>query len=149
MVRWGLIPSWAEDPKIGHRLINARSETVAEKPSFRAAFRRRRCLIPVDGYYEWQKTAAGKQPFLILLPSKGPFAIAGLWESWHAPDGSTLETCTLLTTAANERLREIHDRMPVILDQESRRAWLDPDSPSPPCRNCCDQPTTTPSRPTP
>lgn len=131
LTRWGLVPSWAEDSKIGTRLINARSETVAEKPSFRAAFRRRRCLIPADGYYEWQKTAAGKRPFLIRLSSKGLLAFAGLWETWPSPDGSALETCTLLTTAANEQLRPIHDRMPVILDGDARRVWLDPDSPSP------------------
>jgi putative SOS response-associated peptidase YedK len=132
LARWGLVPSWADDLKIGQRMINARSETVAEKPSFRAAFRRRRCLIPADGYYEWQTTAAGpKRPFYIHRADERPLAIAGLWESWQAPDGTNLETCTLLTTAANDRLRPIHDRMPVFLDELSRRVWLDPDSPSP------------------
>jgi putative SOS response-associated peptidase YedK len=130
--RWGLVPSWADDVKIGQRMINARSETVADKPSFRAAFRRRRCLVPADGYYEWQSSSAGpKRPFYIRRNDQRPLAIAGLWESWQAPDGTPLETCTLLTTAANDRLRPIHDRMPVFLDEPARRLWLDPDSPSP------------------
>lgn len=130
--RWGLVPSWADDVKIGQRMINARSETVADKPSFRAAFRRRRCLVPTDGYYEWQASSAGpKRPFYIRRADQQPLAIAGLWESWQAPDGTPLETCTLLTTAANDRLRPIHDRMPVFLDAPARRLWLDPNSPSP------------------
>jgi putative SOS response-associated peptidase YedK len=131
IVRWGLVPSWAEDLKMGSRLINARSETVAEKPSFRAAFRRRRCLIPLDGYYEWRKTTEGKIPYLIQLPGAALLAAAGLWESWQAPDGSQVETCTLLTTSANAQLAVIHDRMPVFLDAEGRRTWLAPDSPTP------------------
>jgi putative SOS response-associated peptidase YedK len=134
LARWGLVPSWADDVKIGQRMINARSETVADKPSFRSAFRRRRCLIPADGYYEWQQPAAGgsgKRPFYIRRVDQRPLAIAGLWESWQAPDGTPLETCTLLTTAANDRLRTIHDRMPVFLDEPSRHLWLDPETPSP------------------
>jgi putative SOS response-associated peptidase YedK len=132
LARWGLVPSWADDVKIGQRMINARSETVAEKPSFRSAFRRRRCLVPADGYYEWQAATAGpKRPFYIHRVDDRPLAIAGLWECWQAPDGTQLETCTLLTTAANDRLRPIHDRMPVFLDEPSRHVWLDPHSPSP------------------
>jgi len=132
LARWGLVPSWADDVKIGQRMINARSETVAEKPSFRAAFRRRRCLIPIDGYYEWQVSPTdGKRPFYIRRFDQRPLAIAGLWESWQSPDGTPLETCTLLTTAANDRLRPIHDRMPVFLDEPSRQLWLDPETPAP------------------
>ncbi|HEY8156962.1 MAG TPA: SOS response-associated peptidase [Myxococcota bacterium] len=125
--RWGLIPAWAKDPKIGHRMINARFETAAEKPSFRSAFRKRRCLIPADGFYEWAaRTGAARQPFHIALPGRPCFAIAGLWESWRDPQGAPLETCTLLTTSANATLRAVHDRMPVILDPADYAAWLDP-----------------------
>ncbi len=131
VVRWGLIPSWASDPKIGQRMINARSETVADKPAFRAAFRRRRCLVPADGYYEWQKTPAGKQPFLIHDPTGHLLALAGLWETWQAPDGSLVESCALLTTSANPALEAIHDRMPVLLAAGQRDQWLDPATPSP------------------
>jgi len=123
-VHWGLIPSWSKDPSIGARMINARSETVAEKPSFRAAFRRRRCLVPADGFYEWQKAGKGKQPFYITLRDGDPFAIAGLWEYWEGADGSALESCTLLTTEPNEKLAEIHNRMPVILHAEDYDEWL-------------------------
>lgn len=129
--RWGLVPSWADNLKMGHRMINARCETVAEKPSFRAAFRRRRCLVPLDGYYEWRKSSAGKIPYLIQRPDAALFAAAGLWEAWQAPDGSQVETCTILTTSANSQLAFIHDRMPVLLDADARRTWLDPASPSP------------------
>jgi putative SOS response-associated peptidase YedK len=125
--RWGLIPAWAKDPKIGNRMINARLETAAQKPSFRAAFRKRRCLVPADGFYEWAvRAGAAKQPFHIALPARRCFAIAGLWESWRDPEGASLESCTLLTTAANAKLREVHDRMPVILDPGDYDAWLDP-----------------------
>ncbi len=128
MRRWGLIPSWAREPGIGSRMINARAETVAEKPSFRSAFRRRRCLVPADGFYEWQKTPGGaKQPFHIHLEDDAPFAIAGLWERWQPPDGEAIESCTLITTGANELLRPIHDRMPVILAPADYDAWLDPE----------------------
>ncbi|MBN1148719.1 MAG: SOS response-associated peptidase [Anaerolineales bacterium] len=130
---WGLIPSWAKDPKIGNQLINARAETVAEKPSFRAAFRRRRCLILADGFYEWKKEAGQKTktPLLIRLKSGGPFAMAGLWESWHAPDGSNILSCTILTTQPNDLVKEIHNRMPVILPLESYPLWLDPGEAAP------------------
>jgi putative SOS response-associated peptidase YedK len=127
LMRWGLIPSWAKDPAIGSRMINARAETVATKPSFRAAFKRRRCLIPADGFYEWQKRdGRTKQPFYIGLKDEQPFAFAGLWESWTAADGSEIESCTVITTAANDLLRELHDRMPVILDEDDYPRWLDP-----------------------
>jgi putative SOS response-associated peptidase YedK len=125
-LRWGLVPSWAKDPSIGNRLINARAETVAEKPAYRAALARRRCLIVADGFYEWQKSGRTKQPYWIHLHDDHPFAIAGLWESWQGPDAAPLETCTLLTTDANELMRPIHDRMPVILPPSAYASWLDP-----------------------
>lgn len=125
-LQWGLIPYWAKDPKIGSRLINARSETVAEKPSFRAAFKRRRCLVLADGFYEWQKLNGKKQPTFIHLSEKKPFALAGLWESWHSPDGGIIDTCTLLTTTPNKLMKPIHNRMPVILESEDYNTWLFP-----------------------
>jgi putative SOS response-associated peptidase YedK len=128
-LRWGLIPSWASDPAIGNRLINARSETVADKPSFRSAFKQRRCLIPASGFYEWQKTSArSKQPYCIRPRDGGLFALAGLWERWHDPQGEAVQTCTILTTEANELMRTLHDRMPVILDPSADALWLDPRS---------------------
>ncbi len=125
-LRWGLIPSWAKDPAIGNRMINARSETAAEKPSFRTAMRRRRCLIAADGFYEWQRTGGRKQPYFIRMKDDRPFAFAGLWESWTSPDGSEVFSCTILTTGPNELMRPIHDRMPVILAREDYDRWLDP-----------------------
>lgn len=126
-LHWGLVPFWADDPKIGSRMINARSETVATKPAFRAAFKRRRCLIPVDGFYEWKKTdAKNKQPFHIEMRDKQPFAFAGLWETWEKDGASLLESCTILTTEPNELMAEIHNRMPVILEPEDYGRWLDP-----------------------
>lgn len=126
--RWGLIPSWAKDPKIGNRMINARSETLAEKPSFRVAYRRRRCLILADGFYEWRKEPGrkAKTPMYIRLESSEPFAFAGLWEAWRAPDDQTILSCTIITTAPNELVKEIHNRMPVILDPAAYDLWLDP-----------------------
>lgn len=127
-LRWGLIPSWAKDPAIGNRMINARSETIAEKPSFRTAFRRRRCLIPADGFYEWKQVNGRKQPVRIVRRDRGVFAFAGLWESWRPPGGDDEEvvyTCTIITTNANETLRPIHHRMPVILPPEAYDLWLD------------------------
>jgi putative SOS response-associated peptidase YedK len=126
-LRWGLIPPWARDPAIGGRLINARSETAADKPSFRSAFRRRRCLVPADGFYEWRAVQQVKQPYHLHAADGGPFAIAGLWERWSAPDGLDVETCTLLTTAANEAVAALHDRMPVIMAPPDFDRWLDPD----------------------
>ncbi|MBK8986649.1 MAG: SOS response-associated peptidase [Chloroflexi bacterium] len=126
LFHWGLIPSWAKDLKMGARLINARSETVAEKPAFRAAFKRRRCLVLADGFYEWQKLERGKQPMFIHLQEERPFALAGLWEIWQGGDGSELESCTILTTTPNELMAPIHDRMPVILDPADYDDWLYP-----------------------
>jgi len=126
LLRWGLIPSWAKDPKIGHQCINAKAETVAEKPSFRAAFKARRCLVIATGFYEWQVQGPRKQPMWIGLKSHRPFAFAGLWEQWHPPEGADIESCTILTTDPNELLRPIHNRMPVILAPSTYDQWLDP-----------------------
>lgn len=123
---WGLIPSWSKDMKFGSRMINARSETVAEKPSFRAAFKRRRCIIPADGFYEWQKLDGGKQPMFIYGADKVPLAFAGLWEFWQSPTGDAIQSCTILTTKPNELMAQIHDRMPVILEPEDFQMWLEP-----------------------
>jgi putative SOS response-associated peptidase YedK len=126
-MRWGLVPSWSKDARGGARMINARAETVLERPAFRNAMRRRRCLIPADGFYEWQaRAAAPKQPYRITLQGERPFAFAGLWERWKgAPDGRPLTSCTIITTAPNPLLAPIHDRMPVILDEADHPAWLD------------------------
>lgn len=121
---WGLVPSWSKDPTIGSRMINARSETAPEKPSFRAAFRRRRCLIPADGFYEWQKQGNRKQPYLITMEHDAPFAFAGLWEYWEGADGSALETSTILTTEPNAVMAPLHNRMPVIIEPEDYELWL-------------------------
>lgn len=125
-LRWGLIPSWSKDAQIGNRLINARIETLAEKPSFRNALKKRRCLVPADGYYEWKKTPRGKQPMRITPAEGGVVAFAGLWETWKPPDGEPIRSFTIVTTAAAESVREIHDRMPVILDAAMEDRWLDP-----------------------
>jgi putative SOS response-associated peptidase YedK len=130
-LRWGLIPSWADDPKIGYRLINARAETAADKPAFRSAFRHRRCLVPADGFYEWRPVNGKKQPYYICRRDGGPFAFAGLWEQWQGADGEVIESCTLLTTPANDLVRPIHERMPVILKPEAYAPWLDPHSHQP------------------
>lgn len=124
-LRWGLVPGWAADPGIGNRMINARSETVETKPAFRAAFRGRRCLLPADGFYEWKKEGARKQPFHIRRRDEAPFAFAGLWEYWER-DGEIIESGTILTTEANGTMRPLHERMPVILDPADYAAWLDP-----------------------
>jgi putative SOS response-associated peptidase YedK len=124
-LRWGLVPSWAKDPKIGSRWINARAETVAEKPAFRSVLRRR-CLVAADGFYEWQPAGRTKQPYFIHLRDDHPFAFAGLWDAWKGPDAATLETCTILTTDSNDLIRPIHDRMPVILSDRDYASWLDP-----------------------
>jgi putative SOS response-associated peptidase YedK len=124
---WGLIPSWADDPKIGVRMINARSETVAEKPSFRNAFKRRRCLIVADGFYEWQRLDGQKQPFYFQVHEGNEiFAFAGLWEYWASSTGEEITSCSILTTEANDLMRPIHDRMPVILHATDYDRWLDP-----------------------
>lgn len=127
LLRWGLIPAWSKDSSIGARLINARAETVAEKPAFRNAFKKRRCLVVADGFYEWQRLAGKKQPYYFHLSQKQPFAFAGLWEHWQDKDGTEIQSCTILTTEANELLSPIHDRMPVILPPQAYDQWLDPD----------------------
>jgi putative SOS response-associated peptidase YedK len=124
MLRWGLIPHWSKDMRIGYKMINARAETLAQKPSFRAAFKKRRCLVIADGFYEWAHSGKTKQPMYVSLKNGSVFAFAGLWESWHSPEGSTVESCTIITTSANELLYEIHDRMPVILRPEQYATWL-------------------------
>jgi len=130
-LRWGLIPFWAKEPSIGSRLINARAEGLVDKPAFRAAFRRRRCLVPADGFFEWRALAGRrKQPYYVRLASGEPFAMAGLWEQWRAPAGDTIATFTVVTTAANEALRAIHDRMPVIVASADYDEWLSSSNPS-------------------
>lgn len=125
--RWGLIPHWAKDPKIAQKLINARAETLFEKPSFRDAVTRRRCLIIADGFYEWRQTPQGKKtPVYVRLKSREPFGFAGLWETWQSPDGQTLKTCTIVTTEPNELIKPIHNRMPVIVPKEYEGLWIDP-----------------------
>ena len=130
MLTWGLVPFWAKDRSIGQRLSNARAESVHEKPAFRAAFQKRRCLIPADGFYEWQAVtgSARKQPWFVHRPDEGVFALAGLWERWQPPAGDVLESCTVLTTAANALMAPIHERMPVIIDAARRAEWLSPET---------------------
>jgi putative SOS response-associated peptidase YedK len=137
LLRWGLVPSWADDLKIGSRMINARAETVAEKPAFRSAFKRRRCLVLADGFYEWKKLGRAKQPYLIGMEDGRPFAFAGLWETWSKADSPErsgqspnlpVESCTIITTTANRLMSELHDRMPAILAPNDYERWLDPDN---------------------
>lgn len=125
---WGLIPSWAKDPSIGSRLINARAEGLAEKPSFRGSFKYKRCLIPADGFYEWkaQPGTKTKVPYFIFLEDQRPFAFAGLWDEWYSPEGGSVRSATIITTAPNELMTPIHNRMPVILEPEDYARWLDP-----------------------
>jgi putative SOS response-associated peptidase YedK len=126
MLHWGLVPKWAKERAIGNRMINARSETLAEKPSFREAFKKRRCLVLADGWYEWQVAAGGKQPWFIRRKDSRPFAFAGLWERWKDPAvGSTLESCTIVTTDAAESIKKIHERMPVVLEESDWDRWMD------------------------
>lgn len=125
--QWGLIPSWAKDTSIGSKMINARAESVAEKPAFRSAFKRRRCILPSDGFYEWQDRGGKKVPLFIHLEDRELFGLAGLWEVWHSPDGGELRTCTIVTTDANSFMQPIHNRMPVILHKEDYGLWLSPD----------------------
>jgi putative SOS response-associated peptidase YedK len=124
-MHWGLVPSWAKDRWAGSRMINARAETIAQKPAYRAAFRRRRCLVLADGFYEWQRLDGKKRPYFIHLRSDRPFAFAGLWEHWQGPE-EELQSCALVTTEANDLMRPIHDRMPVILPEADYARWLDP-----------------------
>lgn len=127
VLRWGLVPSWAKDPAAGMKMINARVETVAEKPAFRKPFRRQRCLVLADGFYEWQRLGRIKQPYYIRMTDERPFAFAGLWDHWVGKDGVAIESCALLTTDANEVMTPIHNRMPVILQQNDYDQWLDPE----------------------
>ena len=128
LLRWGLVPFWAKDASIGNRMINARSETAAEKPAYRAAYRHRRCIVPADGFYEWRRTGESKTPYFISLASGEPFALAGLWERWvDKGSGEELQSATLLTTAANEFMSRLHERMPVILDPAAATEWLSGD----------------------
>ncbi|WP_217592365.1 SOS response-associated peptidase [Cohnella sp. GbtcB17] len=125
LLKWGLVPPWAEDPKVGGKMLNARVETVAERPAFREALRRKRCLVPADGYYEWRQTADGKRPMRIRRKDRTLFSMAAIYESWTGPDGSKLSTCAILTAPAQGHLADIHDRVPIILDRRSEAAWLD------------------------
>lgn len=125
-LRWGLVPPWADDVNIGYKLINARGETLAEKNAFKHAFRRRRCVLPADGFYEWLATPEGKQPYYITLEDGQPFGLAGLWEHWQDPHGNELESCTIITTRPNRLVSKLHDRMPVILPEAALRQWVDP-----------------------
>lgn len=125
LLRWGLVPFWAKDPSIGSQMINARAETLAEKPSFRNALKKRRCLVLADGFYEWKKTPTGKIPMRVALTSGDPFAFAGLWEIWDSPEGDKLRTFTIVTTSPNELVEPIHNRMPVILRPEHEALWMD------------------------
>lgn len=125
-LHWGLIPSWSKDPSIGSRMINARAETLSEKPSFRSAFRSRRCLIPTDGFYEWKKTGSKKQPFYIRMKDESVFAFAGLWEHFNGPDGTIIDSCTIITTEPNALMADLHHRMPVILSRDQYDDWLNP-----------------------
>lgn len=128
-LQWGLVPSWAKDPKIGSRMINARGETVAEKPSFRGAFKYRRCIIPCSGYYEWRKGGEdGKEkiPTYLYMKDEALFGMAGLWEEWNGPDGEVLHTCSIITVEASEFVSAVHHRMPVVLEGEDEARWLDP-----------------------
>lgn len=125
-LRWGLVPSWAKEPSVGNRMINARAETVGANPAFRSPFRRRRCLIPADGFFEWQRLERGKQPFHFRMRDGLPFAFAGLWDLWEGKHGSVIESCTLITTQPNDLVRPVHDRMPVIVEPKHYELWLDP-----------------------
>ena len=125
MMRWGLIPYWAKDPAVGNRMINARAETLAERPAFRRALERRRCLIPADGFYEWRRDGTKRVPIYVSFKSREPFGMAGLWEVWKAPTGEWVHSCTIVTTTPNALLEPIHDRMPVILPREAEEHWLE------------------------
>ena len=126
-MRWGLIPSWAKSASVGNRMINARAESLAERPSFRTGFQRRRCLVLADGFYEWERKGSSRRPMRIVMASGEPFAFAGLWDAWRDPKGEVVRSCTIITTGANDLLGPIHDRMPVILPRELESLWLDHD----------------------
>ena len=127
-LRWGLVPGWSKGPDNRYSMINARAETVASKPAYRNAFKHKRCLIPAEGFYEWKAQSGGKMPYLIRRKDSAPFAMAGLWERWHAEGGESLESCAIIVTDANHLVRGIHDRMPVILPRGDYQAWLDADN---------------------
>lgn len=126
---WGLVPRWAQDVRVGNRMINARAESLREKPAFRNAYRYRRCIVPVSGFYEWKKVGRAKQPYFVRPADNLPMGLAGLWETWSSPDGSELETCTIITTDANAVIHPLHSRMAVVLPPEAYEAWLNPDTP--------------------
>lgn len=130
LFRWGLIPGWAKDPKIGYKMFNARAETIADKPSFRVSFQKRRCLILADGFYEWKKEGNKKVPYLFSLGSRKPFTFAGLWDSWKNVDGQEIRSCTIITTSPNALVNQYHDRMPVILEESVRWHWLEGGDPN-------------------
>lgn len=125
-MRWGLIPHWADDPSIGNRMINARAETVADKPAFRDPFRCNRCLVVADGFYEWKRLNGAKQPYYVFRADRRPLTLAGLWDTWRPPDGEPVTSCTIVTTEPNELVEELHDRMPVVLPEDAWERWLDP-----------------------
>jgi len=126
LVKWGLVPYWSKDASTGQKMINARAESAAQKPAFRSAFKFKRCLVLADGFYQWKKGKVGKQPYLFKMADGSPFAFAGLWERWTSPEREVIESCALLTTEANEIMKPIHDRMPVILHPKNFDVWLDP-----------------------
>ncbi len=127
LVRWGLLPSWVKDPQTFTLLINARAETINDKPAFRSAMKRRRCLVPADGFYEWKAEGGRKRPYFVRLKSGGPFAFAGLWETWIGPNGEEMDSAVIVTAPANRLLAPVHERMPVILEPEQHAQWLDSD----------------------
>jgi putative SOS response-associated peptidase YedK len=131
LCRWGLIPHWSKDAGIGSRMINARAETLSEKPSFKGPLKKNRCLVVADGFYEWKKTDSGKIPVYITLKNEKPFGFAGLYSDWRHPEGNTIRTCTIVTTEPNDLLRPIHNRMPVIIKPDERDQWLDPEEQDP------------------
>jgi len=131
VLRWGLVPSWSKDAKGGARMINARMESVTEKPAFRTAYAKRRCLVPADGYYEWKLEGTGKQPYYLTSQDRAPLAMAGLYEHWKSPEGEWLSTCTIITTSAPDELGEIHDRTPLLVPRAAWATWLDPTLPDP------------------
>ncbi|MCU1285310.1 MAG: hypothetical protein JWO13_1660 [Acidobacteriales bacterium] len=125
-LRWGLVPFWAKDLAIGYKMINARSETGLDKPAYRDSFKKRRCLIPADGFYEWKKVGKEKHPYNFGMADDSVFAFAGIWDTWKSPDGTSVESCSILTTTPNALVQDVHDRMPVILDRDDYEQWLDP-----------------------
>jgi len=130
MLRWGLVPAWAKEEKLGYKMINARAEGIADKPAFRGPFKRTRCLIPADAFYEWAVAKGGRQPYRLARADGAPFALAGLWDCWQGPEGHELESFTIITTQANALVEPIHERMPVMLASGDEAAWLDPASPA-------------------